>query len=339
MAKYIQSYDEESIGRDYFSLTDSECRKTALAVTFGNQTTQAILKIVARYLLHSNEQHKLVYDLEDILRKYSIVLIYLFLKEKSKKVDLLGPKGLNLYNETFESILEGGITYDKLVHSKFTSSNELVKVYLKDSIDGNEYKQILKELRRKIYRVKFTKYEEQGKMHDILTNNEVEAIYNLLSKDASFFYERRTSFNDIFNNSMRNLDMLVAEAQYESEFVKFNIEIPEDQVSSYLENFYKDDGASGFDKSKRGLVILGYFVHGLLKRKDFNCEQELDLISPVQLRFHARSKNVSASRGKNPSLFIFVNSNNKLEKSNVTPFNFKYNDKMYRLSKQGLEIL
>ena len=72
--------NEIEISRNFLSFSNDDIRSFIYYMTFTKQYNQRILSLIIKYLVHIEKIKP--EDIEDIIRKYSIILIYSFLKEK-----------------------------------------------------------------------------------------------------------------------------------------------------------------------------------------------------------------------------------------------------------------
>lgn len=303
--------NEIEISRNFLSFSDDDIRSFIYYMTFTKQYNQRILSLIIKYLVHIEKIKP--EDIEDIIRKYSIILIYSFLKDKYNYKNIL----------FFDEILEKDISIEALKSIPQKSNNALIELYLKEK-STNYYEYIIK-LEREIFRIK----EMKNKIR--------KTIINLLIKDNHFFtsYKKNEMLN-LKNDNRRSFDQLIAESIENRNFIDIDIEITEANFQNYKKNFIHFNSDKNL-KSKY-LIFIALLTFDLIENNNYDLSKKIDLnifYNTDILSLDKRNK----LKGESGKILNFIDFDGNILDKNIHTFQYILNGIKYELSSNGLKIV
>lgn len=303
--------NEIEISRNFLSFSDDDIRSFIYYMTFTKQYNQRILSLIIKYLVHIEKIKP--EDIEDIIRKYSIILIYSFLKDKYNYKNIL----------FFDEILEKDISIEALKSIPQKSNNALIELYLKEK-STNYYEYIIK-LEREIFRIK----EMKNKIR--------KTIINLLIKDNHFFtsYKKNEMLN-LKNDNRRSFDQLIAESIENRNFTDIDIEITETNFQNYKNNYIHFNSDKNL-KSKY-LIFIALLTFDLIENNNYDLSKKIDLnifYNTDILSLDKRNK----LKGESGKILNFIDFDGNILDKNIHTFQYILNGIKYELSSNGLKIM
>lgn len=311
--RYLCKFQEEEIAQDY-AYFRKERRSGIYSLIFTKGNTQFFLEFSAKYLLHVEKLQPIV--VQKLLRRYIIVLVYAWLKEKNNYTSI---------NE-FDIILENPLTC-KTLFTKLSNdlSHPLVRLFNNgDEYENNkEYNECIYELKKEISKL--------GKGATVLALlKKVHIDYFIYRKGEALLSLNPSSKK----GKVRQIDQIISEAISNKEFKKFDILIEEDNASKFKSNVSSKIGNAQINRMM--VLALGFIVDDIIKNDNYDLSKNIDISKLASIKEMTFEKDDSFFT-KETSNLKFMDKFGKINNDEIEEFEFIFNDKKYSLSKQGLK--
>lgn len=307
MAKVTEmnfNYDEIEVGKNYFEFNEN-CRSFSCYLIFTKNTNQGILKYVLKYLLHVLK--KTPYEVEEIIRKYMVLVTYYHLNKKAPNVIT--------EVECLEELLKKPLSVHELTRTYAYGDSLIEKIFNKEK--SGDYNKLIDKLAYSL--------PQEGKLQD--------AIKNFLKKD-NYYFSLNGSIESLEKNS-RSVDQLIAEALVDHTFTKFKIEIDMVYEEAFKQNFH--ESLKGIVFKDRVPLLFGLFIDDLIKNNNLYYFEPVNLASSDTYKIILRNKDANISCKGCVSYINCINEDFMIDKTKIVPFKFKLNDKEYTFDKNGIK--
>lgn len=311
--EYFCNFQEEVITQDYAYFKEQR-RSKIFYFIFTQGMTKFFLEWSAKYLLHIEKLQPVV--AQKFLRRYTIVIVYSWLKEKHNYTSI---------NE-FDRILENPLTSKTLFVELINDlSHPLVRLFNNgDNYEDNkEFNECIYELKKEIN--KLSKGETAIDLLKI-----VHIDYFIYRKGEPLFSLNPSSGT---KGKVRKIDQIISEAISNKEFKKFDIHIDEDNVDKFKSNIFIDEEY----KIKRMMVLaLGFIVDDMIKNDNYDMSKNVDISRLESIKEMTFDKNDKFFTNDASNL-KFMDRSGNINKDEIEEFEFIFNNKKYSLSKEGLK--
>ena len=326
MALKIEKYstNDEVLDEMFFEFKDKRVRK------FVNRqlACKGILNYyrhISRYLVNKVKPEVA----KELLKKYIIVTIYEYLKDKE-----LLPE--TLISQHFDEMLENGITIEKL--NEEIDNNNLFNHLLNSGII--EFKKVSDKIKLYIREYNLEKFESKS------VQNVLNALYNYYD-----YFQINTNFTE-YSKNRKSCDILIAEALTYKRKKEFEFDIiDDDRYMSNILDYQLDRNRELVPQSKdffkkvypqrvrNSKIIIGHLVDEILSNNEsLSYVKSLD---SRELKCYTISTDSSYSGyGINNDTFIkfleFHSDGYYINPEKIDEFEFVYNRKRYKLTKNGI---
>ena len=326
MALYIESYstNELLLGKMLFELqakTDEKRLKNFVVRMAQRGSIVSVLRFVASYLLTIMEPNKA----KEILRKYTVCVVYLSLKKKK----LLPEK---------EYIIELDQLYDGISLCKLEQ-----ELNYDDKVFAGIYRCDVKDFSKHVDKLRVelelnNMYTKEGKKL-------LFALYNIYD-----YFQLKTDFTQ-YNDNRQSCDLIVAEANASTNTRDFTIDISDEEITKNMrlynvdeEGNRKEDTETFVKKElpqmiRNAKILVGHLVNDILiNKKDI---RSVKTISSSVLACYSLQDSAKISSGQSKSSYInflsYYNEDYYLNLEKIIEFEFYFNGLKYSFTKDGVK--
>lgn len=304
--------NEKEIAKLYFEFFNkdntSTLRNKLYYQVFTKDYNQVVIEWVNKYLLHVEKLPPLI--TEEIIRRYIILFVYSWLKD------------INQYDNTvdeFDYLLSKPLTYREILNTNVISKETPLALIF----NNKENYYINKHDNLKSFKKEISKIKNNEKVIKLIDKTHIEFFINY----------RRIEMINMEKSNIKLVDQIIAEGLLDARFYNFNIVINEENFENYRSNII-NESSQVMIKEKLPL-ILGIFIDNIIENKNNNLEDNINLDIFKCFQFMTFDKNCTAISNKRCK-FKFINNDGSIDKSEIIPFDFIFNDQEYSLSHIGL---
>lgn len=272
----VFEYDEEALGKKFYYFNDNRIDIAGLYKTH----YEVMLRILIKYII--NNRNKINFDsyndLEEYLRKYSLIMIYYQLN----RIPQNDPGFIPYITEVEGLLSNNNLNYD-LIMDLFKGFNNFS--------NSSDKKALFKDLFVKLYLNKdkgfYSVYlNDFKKLLNHINKQALDSFMNMLRKDNKFFTDGKNEYYSIFNKGFKSFDRLITDLIDDREYKYYCIDFTKNGDESDLDDLYAniDSSLIPIDSRSRLMNFMVPVIGACLDYMD-EIEERNEYIAIVQAKY------------------------------------------------------
>lgn len=310
-------FSEIECAKKCFNFT-KDIRSYLYLLSFVAENNQKVIKLIIKYLIHHEKVEP--QKVEQIIRRYSILFIYSYLKDICQH---------NISIKHFDDLLNNDLSINGLLDDPETSNNEiLIDLYLKNN--PYQYNELVDLLGKEIEYLKNKNKKDNFEKR-------IKSMISLLKKDNHFFTAyKKSKIRDLRSDNARSFDQLIAENIDNSDFYQVKIKVEQDHFENYKNNYITN--VSPKNIKSRFLLYIAILTLDLIKNDNHKLSKKIDMTIFNNSDLFLEDRKSSCTK-VDKTIFKFLEKNGNIIPEKISPFEYTLNNKRYILSNEGLKEL